>query len=112
MMAEISQGFHVLVTKRDARAKRLATAGGGRYLTAMATDSEIAHWTARVAELEAELDAATRLSEVNRIAGELHRTRAALKKAKAEHAPPRPRRGTSQPGVRRSASSAADSSGS
>jgi hypothetical protein len=72
------------------------------------TEKDIAHWTARVAELEAELDAATKLSEVKAIAGELHRTRAALKKAKAERAGPPPRRETSRPCARRSASNEAE----
>jgi hypothetical protein len=80
-----------------------------RYLPAMAiTEKEIAHWTARVAELERQLDAAAKLSEVRMIAGELMRTRAALKsvKAKAASAALRPKRETSRRSVRRSASSA------
>jgi hypothetical protein len=45
-----------------------------------------------LAEAEAEFDAATRLSEINRAAGRLHRERAALKQFDAEGAkkPKRP----------------------
>ena len=50
----------------------------------MSIKDEIAHYTARVAELERQLDAAPRLSLVKVIAGELMRTRAALEAAKAE----------------------------
>jgi hypothetical protein len=32
-----------------------------------ATEKDIAHWTARVAELEQQLDAATKLSKINMI---------------------------------------------
>jgi hypothetical protein len=46
--------------------------------------AEIAYWTARIAELERQIDAATKLSEVRAIAGELMRTRAALERAKAQ----------------------------
>jgi hypothetical protein len=83
-----------------------------RYLPAMAiTEKEIAHWTARVAELERQLDAAAKLSEVRMIAGELMRTRAALKsvKAKAASAALRPRRGKPRPNARHTASSEGDS---
>jgi hypothetical protein len=68
------------------------------------TEEDIAHWTARVAELERQLDAATKLADVKAIVGELHRTRAALKKAKAEQAVPRPKREKSQRSARRTAS--------
>ena len=48
-------------------------------------------------EAAGELDAATKLSEVKAIADELHRTRAALREAKATagRVVPRPKRGTS-----------------
>jgi hypothetical protein len=70
--------------------------------------ADIEHWTARVAELERELDAAAKLSEVRVIAGELMRTRAALKEARAKtgSAGQRPKRGTSRRSGRRSASTA------
>jgi len=45
--------------------------------------ADVEYWTARVAELERELNAETKLSKVNLIAAELMRTRQALKKAKA-----------------------------
>ena len=64
---------------------------GGRYLPPMATTkataADIAHWTWRVAELERELDAATRLSEVKAIAGELRRTKEKLREAKGYGGP-------------------------
>jgi hypothetical protein len=46
--------------------------------------ADIAYWAARLADLERELDAAKKLSEVNLIASELMRTREALRKAKAK----------------------------
>jgi hypothetical protein len=76
--------------------------------------TEVEHWTARVAELERELDVETKLSRVNLIAAELMRTREALKgaKAKLERAAPHPRRGTSRQSARRSASTGAEPAGS
>jgi len=72
--------------------------------------ADVAYWTARVAELERELDAETKLSKVNLIAAELMRTRQALKKAKAKlgRAGRRPKHGTSAPRARRSASNVVD----
>lgn len=52
--------------------------------------ADIAYWAARVAELERELDAAKKLSEVNLIASELMRTKTLLKKS--GHAGSRPTR--------------------
>jgi hypothetical protein len=74
------------------------------------TDKDIAHWTARVAELEQQLDATTKPSKINMIAGELMRSRAALKgaKAKAGRAGLRPKRETPARGARRSASTATE----
>jgi hypothetical protein len=60
------------------------------------TEEDIAHWTARVAELERQLDAAIKLADVKAIAGDMHRTRAALKKAKAGRAVQHPKRVKSQ----------------
>jgi hypothetical protein len=76
--------------------------------------ADIEHWTARVAELERELDAATKLSRVNLIAAELMRTREALKKAKAklERAAPHPKHGKPRQSARRSANNAAEPAGS
>jgi hypothetical protein len=72
------------------------------------TEEDIAHWTARVAELERQLDAASKLADVKAIAGELMRTRQALKQAKAKlgSAGRRPKRASSPRSARRSASSA------
>ena len=78
------------------------------YLPMATTEKDIAHWTARVAELEAELDAATKLSEIKLIAAEIRRTRAALEKAKTGRAGPRPRREKSARSARRSASNEAE----
>jgi hypothetical protein len=50
----------------------------------MPTPAHIAHWTNRIAELEQQLDAAAKLSQVRVIAGELMRTRKALKDAKTK----------------------------
>jgi hypothetical protein len=50
----------------------------------MNNKDDIAHYTARVAELERELDAAPRLSLAKVIAGELMRTKTALEAAKAK----------------------------
>jgi hypothetical protein len=74
------------------------------------TAAEIVAWTRRVAELEQQLDAATKLAQVKAIAGELNRTKKALKEAdaKAGRAVSRPTRGKSQRSVRRTASSAAE----
>jgi hypothetical protein len=49
-------------------------------------------------EAEAEFDAATKLSDIKRVAGRLHRARAALNEAdaKAGRAVPRPKREKSQ----------------
>jgi hypothetical protein len=68
--------------------------------------ADVEYWTARVAELERELDAEIKLSKVNLIASELMRTREALRRAKAklEHAGPRPKHEKSAPRARRSAS--------
>jgi hypothetical protein len=76
----------------------------------MSVKDEIAHYTARVAELERELDAAPKLSIVKVIAQELMRTRAALNAAKAKSGPAgqRPKRGTHRQSARRSASNAAE----
>jgi hypothetical protein len=73
----------------------------------------IEHWTARVAELERQLDAATKLSAVKAVAGELMRTRKALKdaEAKAGRSGPHPKRGASRQSGRRSVSSAAEPPG-
>jgi hypothetical protein len=71
----------------------------------------IADWAARVAELERQLDAAAKLSEVRMIAGELVRTRKALNQAKATKlavAARHPRRASRPQSGRRSASSAAE----
>jgi hypothetical protein len=72
------------------------------------TEEDIAYWATRVAELERQLDAAAKLSEVRMIAGELMRTRQALKQAKAKlgSAAQRPKRASSPRSARRSASSA------
>jgi hypothetical protein len=72
--------------------------------------AEIAYWTARIAELERQIDAATKLSEVRAIAGELMRTRAALERAKAQRGSARQpsKHKTSRQNGRRSASSAAE----
>jgi hypothetical protein len=67
---------------------------------------DIVHWTDRVAELERQLDAAAKLSEVRMIAGELMRTRAALTRARAGRAGLRPKHGKSRSSGRRSASTA------
>ena len=74
------------------------------------TAADIAHWTALVAELERELGAAIKLSEVNAIAGELMRSRAALRdaKAKAGRAGLCPKRGTSVRNARRTVSNEAE----
>ena len=68
------------------------------------TAADIAHWTKRVAELERELDAATKLSELKAMAGELMRTRSALQEARAKlgSASQHPKRGTSRQSARRS----------
>ena len=80
-----------------------------RYLPGMTTTEEdIAHWTARVAKLERQLDAATKLADVKAIAGELHRTRAALTRARAGRAGLRPKHGKSRSSGRRSASTATE----
>jgi hypothetical protein len=73
------------------------------------TKEDIAYWTARVAELERQLDAATKLSEIKAIAGELHRTRAALKEAESKtvRAGQRSTREKSRQSGRRSASNEA-----
>jgi hypothetical protein len=72
--------------------------------------ADVEYWTARVAELERELDAQTKLSKVNLIAAGLMRTRQALSRAKAklEHAGPRPKHEKSPPRGRRSASNVVD----
>jgi hypothetical protein len=77
-------------------------------------EEDIAYWAARVVELERQLDAAAKLSEVRMIAGELVRTRKALNQAKAKLAVAarHPRRGTSRQSGRRSASTAAEHAGS
>jgi hypothetical protein len=66
--------------------------------------------TKRVAELEAQLDAATKLSEIKAIAGELQRTRSTLQEAKVKRdsASQRPKRGTSRRSVRRSTRNASE----
>ena len=76
----------------------------------MSVKDEIAHYTARVAELERELDAAPKLSIVKVIAGELMRTRAALEAAKAKTLPAGRRSTHGKPArrARRTSSSAAD----
>jgi hypothetical protein len=70
----------------------------------------VAYWTARVAELERELDAETKLSKMNLIVAGLMRTREALKRAKAKlgYAGRHPKRGSSRQSARRSASNVAD----
>jgi hypothetical protein len=86
-----------------------------RDLPAMITKEEdIVDWAARVAELERQLDAAAKLSEVRMIASELVRTRKALNQSKAKLAVAarHPRRGTCRQSGRRSASSAAERAGS
>ena len=74
------------------------------------TEEDVACWTARVAELEQQLDAATKLSAIKVTAGELMRTREALKKAKAKigRAVPRPTRGKPRQTVRRSGRNATE----
>jgi hypothetical protein len=74
------------------------------------TEEDVACWTDRVAELERQLDAAVKLSEVRMIAGELMRTRAALARAKAKlgMAARHPKREKSVRNERRNASSAAE----
>jgi hypothetical protein len=75
-----------------------------------ATEKDIAHWTARVAELEQQLDAATKLSKINMIAGELMCSRKALKDAKAKpgSAVRHPKHASSPPSARRSVSNAGE----
>jgi hypothetical protein len=72
--------------------------------------ADIAYWAARLAELERDLDAAKKLSEVNPIAAELMRARQALKQAEAKtgRAGPRPKREMPARRARRSASSATE----
>jgi hypothetical protein len=72
-------------------------------------EEDLAYWAARVAELERQLAAAAKLSEVRMIAGELMRTRKALNQAKAKLAVAarHPRRASRPQSARRSASSAA-----
>jgi hypothetical protein len=75
--------------------------------------ADIEYWTARVAELERELDAEMKLSKVNLIAAELMRTKEALKKAKAKlgRAGRHSRHGKSAPRARRSANNVVDPAG-
>jgi hypothetical protein len=70
--------------------------------------NDVEYWTIRVAELERELDAATKLSKVGMIAGELRRSREALARVRAKTGPAgqHPKRGTSRQSGRRSASDA------
>jgi hypothetical protein len=85
------------------------------YLPAMITKEEdIAYWSVRVGELERQLDAAAKLSEVRMIAGELVCTRKALNQAKAKLAVAarHPRRASRPQSARRSASTAAERAGS
>jgi hypothetical protein len=72
------------------------------------TEEELALWIRRIAELERELDAATKLAEVKAIAAELRQTKAALKKAKAKagNAVRHPRRASSRQSARRNESNA------
>jgi hypothetical protein len=91
------------------RFRALSGARGGRYLPAMST-ADVEYWTARVAELERELDAETKLSKVNLIAAELMRTREALKKTKAKlgRAGRHPKHEKSAPRGRRSVNNVVD----
>ena len=93
--------------------RALPGASAGRYLAlAMpakpSTAADVVYWTARLAELERQLDAAAKLSEVRMIAGELMRTRQALRQAKAKlgSAGQRSKRASFPRNASRSASSA------